>query len=181
MRASMHQIENMLRTDAMYDILWDVGTIVRRGCRNMCNQVVYSTPPSKEYQRTGYLKTAIYVTTKIRNDRAEIQSTAYALAEHTYPGRASNPQTYKMIGFQPHTANASVKISAGAIYADDVEYGGGNNAGARPFMRAGADSVQRDVISRIESGVASYARAVNGGKARHTFRDKTTGRFAKRP
>ena len=177
---TLYQLSNLLTTDQMYDILWDAGTIIRQHCRQMCQQVVYSTPESKNYKRTGYLKEAIYVQVKGKYDREEVQASAYALAEATYPGRASNPRTYKMVRFTPHTAKRSVRITAAARYASFVEYGT-SYMPPRPFMRAGAAAGHRDAMSRIESGIRRIINDLNNGTARHTYRDKTTGRFAKRP
>ena len=177
---TLFDLANMLSSEQMYDVLWDAGTVLRRHCRQMCQQVVYSTPESKNYKRTGYLKEAIYVQIKGKYDRDEMQARGYALAEATYPGKGSNPQTYKMVRFTPHTAKKSVRVTAAARYADYVEYGTGHMP-ARPFMRAGAAAGHRDVMSTIENGIKHITDNLNKGRARHTYRDKTTGKFAKRP
>lgn len=170
---TMYQVANVLNSAGIQDVLWQMGEETRRQCQLMCTQVVYNTPESPRYRRTGYLRAAMYITTKSRHDRHEVQARAYALAVAMYPGRNTS-KTYRMVPFQPYTANRAVRIVSGAIYSDFVEYGG--SVGPRPFMRAGAEVGEREIIAVGERGLSKILSALSKGQPRDS-----SGRFIKRP
>jgi|SRR5215204_7595742 len=144
----MYQVSNLLKgaNPQLQGVVWEMGVEARANIQLMCTQVVYNSPPSPTYQRTGYLREAIYLTTLGKTDRAEVQARAYALAQSTYPSRKSNRTTYAMVPHTPYPSLTSVRVTSGARYSDFVEYGS-RSAGPRPFMRAGLDAGRGAVVS----------------------------------
>jgi hypothetical protein len=176
----MYATAGMLSTEDMYDTLWTAGEELREQCMEVCNTVVYGSMVSKRYTRTRFLLFSLFLDTKYKTDYNERLARAQSRALAIYPKRM------KSYRFVPHTggvASKEIRVTAGAIYSDHVEYGRGPNKkrGPRPFMRAGLDAGRRDVINVIESGIHHLSSQLNAGKSNFRYRDPVTGRFAKRP
>ena len=163
---NMRDVANLVGTDAMQDIVWRMGQDMRVQCQEMATQVIYNTPESPKYRRTGYLREALYITMLGRTDRQEVQARAYALAQATYPNRNSNSRTYRMVGHTPYPSKLGVRLTSGAIYSDMVEFGtGNNNSGPRPFMRSGADTGERVVAGNAMQAISRLISAAASGRA----------------
>ena len=149
----------------MANSIWKAGILLRVACQQSAYELIYSTPESKNYKRTSYLRNSLYLTMLRRTDRAEMHAKAYAGAEATYPNRSNNAKTYKLVPHIPYPTKRAVRLTAGAIYADSVEYGTGNNkAGPRPFMRNGADKSAREVSQYLEDEIARLIKKIETGK-----------------
>lgn len=174
---NMRDVANLTGTEAMQDVVWSMGEDMRVQCQAMCTQVVYSTPENPKYQRTGYLREAMYITMRGRTDRQEVQARAYALAQATYPNRGSNSRTYRMVGHTPYPSRLGVRLTSGAIYSDFVEFGtGNNNSGPRPFMRSGADAGERVVVGNAMQTISRLISQAASGRASGRARN-TRGQF----
>ncbi len=171
-RQTMYQITNMLDSGYIDGVLIRMGEVAREYCKAMCQEAVYNSMPSPNYTRTGYLKEAIYISTRDYNDRYACQARAFALAQRTYPNRASNARTYRMVPFTPFNQKRAVRVTSGAIYSDAVEYGN-DRMGPRPFMRAGSDMGQRAITRAGEREISRSLRDITHGRNR-----TPQGRFA---
>lgn len=164
-RQNLYNTANFLDSNQIQEVLWTMGRVIRDYCRSMCEQVVYNTLPSPNYTRTGYLKEAIYITTRTMNDRYAAHAAGFAAAQRTYPNRASNARTYRMVPFVPVNDRRAVRVTSGAIYSDVVEYGSDRMA-ARPFMRAGSDMGERAAVRAGEHAIRMFLRDLNNGRNR---------------
>jgi hypothetical protein len=173
------QLANLLGTDnpVMYDILWDTGEEMRRQCQLMCTQVVYNSPPSPTYTRTGFLREAMFITVKRRTDYSAVKARAQALARAVYPKRNIS-NTYRMVNPTPFPALRAVRLTSGSIYSDYVEYGT-EKMGPRPFMRAGIESGESRIVAVATSGIT---RAISDIQRRRVVTQPRNrlGQFASR-
>jgi len=161
---TLYNVSNLVDHVLMQEVLWDMGQETKRQCQLMCDAVVYATPETRAYKRTGYLRDTIYVTQVGRSDWKESHASGYAKARAIYPKRQT-AFTYRLGTITRPPSRREVKVTAGAIYAQYVEYGGNNNAGARPFMRAGSIAGESAIVSIGNAGIRRVLSIVSSGRA----------------
>lgn len=159
---TMTDLSKLLDSITLSKALWMAGEQLRWECQRAAYELIYSTPESPNYRRTSYLRNSLYLTMLRRTDRAQMHANAYRGAEATYPNRPSNPKTYKLVPHIPYPTRRAIRLTAGAIYADEVEYGNAK-MGPRPFMRNGSASGARAVNQVLEDEIAKAVRKLNAG------------------